>query len=71
MIPGNCLFCAYVLWIWTGGTIVKTYRPGTRIPHWVVLGRDGHLRHFKVVRDLLPEPFHYIVFLGRFERISR
>jgi len=70
MIPGNCLICAVLIWIWTGGTIIRTYRPGTRIPHWVVLGRDGHVRHFTVVKDLLPYPLHSIIFLGRFERIG-
>lgn len=70
MIPGNCFICAVLIWIWTGGTMIKTLRPGTRIPHWVVLGRDGHVRHFTVTRDLLPDPFHWIIFLGRFERVS-
>ena len=70
MIPGNCFVCAVVLWVFYGGELIKSYRPGTRIPHWIVLCRDGHLRHFTVVRDLLPDPFYWILFLGRFERIN-
>jgi hypothetical protein len=70
MIPGNCLVCAFFIWIWTGGSIIKTYRPGTRIPHWVVLGRDNKVRHFTVVRDILPQGIHCFFFLGKFEVIS-
>jgi len=68
MIPGNCLVCALAIWLVHGGEIIRSYRPGTRIPHWLVKCRDGLIRHFTVEKNILPKPFCYLVFLGRFER---
>ena len=70
MIPGNCLIGAVLIWLIYGGTIVRSYRLGTRIPHWVVVCRDGRLRHFTATRDFLPPPLSYVLFLGRFETHS-
>ena len=68
MIPGNCLICAFFLWLFKGGSIIMAYRPGTSVPHWMVKCRDGSLRHFKVVKDILPWPLCYVLFLGTFEK---
>lgn len=71
MIPGNCLVCAFVIWLVYGGKIITSTRPGTRVPHWLVKCRDGTVRHFRVRRDIFPPPFCYLLFLGRFEKIGR
>ncbi len=70
MIPGNCFMYAVLLWLWHGGSMVRTYRLGTNIPHWVVMCQDGKVRHFTVVKDFLPHPFCLALFLGRFEVVS-
>lgn len=70
MAFGNCLFCAVVLWLRYGGKIIMSYRPGTRVPHWMVVDRTGLLRHFRVVRNIMPWPLCYVVFLGRFEALG-
>jgi hypothetical protein len=70
MFFGNCLFCAVVLWLRYGGKIIMSYRPGTRVPHWMVVDRSGSLRHFRVVRNIMPWPMCYVIFLGRFESLG-
>lgn len=70
MIFGNCLFCAFVLWIRYGGKIIMSYRPNTYVPHWMVVDRNGLLRHFKVVRNVMPWPLCYVIFMGKFEALG-
>lgn len=71
MVFGNCLFCAFFIWLRYGGRIITSFRPGTRVPHWMVVDRQGNLRHFQVVQNILPWPLCYVVFVGRFEIVRK
>ncbi len=70
MFPCNCFICAIILWLIYGGKFIASNRPGTRIPHWLVVCRDGSIRHFKISRDIFPPPFCYLISLGSIEKIS-
>ncbi len=41
------------------------------IPHFYVIDRSGKKWHFKLVEDLLPFPFYFLWFVGRYERIGK
>lgn len=66
---GNCLvgalYLTYKLW---PAKITMLWR-GRTIPHFYVIDANGAKWHFKVVEDVFPDPFCYLVFLGRFERL--
>lgn len=61
----NCLFGAILLWMCKGGKIIMSRRPGTRVPHWMVVKEDG-LYHFRLRKDILPFPLCYLLFKGEF-----
>jgi len=69
---GNCLFGAFVL-LWTerknNPRFIVRCRPETRIPHFMVITKDC-LYHYKMVKDILPWPLCYIVFLGEFQKLE-
>lgn len=67
---GNCFVCACVIWCIYGGKWVTTTRTGTRVPHWLVKCKDGKVRHFVVVRDILPKPLGYFLFVGKVEALG-
>lgn len=65
---GNCLFGAF--WLMT---ILKTLNlrvlwRGRIIPHFYVVASDNSVWHFKFVEDILPNPFCYLWFRGRFTK---
>ena len=64
---GNCLVGACVIWCLHGGRWVSTTRIGTRVPHWLIVCKDGKVRHFTVVKDILPKPLNYLLFIGKVE----
>lgn len=49
------------------GRLRVLWRPGRWVPHLYVLARDGTPWHFRVLRDILPQPWHWVWFWGRFE----
>lgn len=66
-LPGNCLVCAFLLWLRFGGRIVMQKR-WRKIPHFYVVTRNRQLWQFKRVQNILPPPLCHCLFIGRFER---
>jgi hypothetical protein len=68
---GNCLVGAlYLLWKKrrTEPKFIYRYRPNTKVPHFMVRTKN-RLYHFRVERNFLPWPLHYIIFQGTFESL--
>ena len=66
---GNCLLGAVRIWLIYGGSfrIIKGM-------HFIVDCRDGRTRHFRVVKDILPWPLHWMWFWGVYsitQRVTR
>lgn len=68
---GNCLLGALVL-LWTqrksDPKFLLKVRPSTKIPHFMVRTQEG-LHHYRLVNDILPWPFCYIIFEGKFQTV--
>ena len=71
MIFGNCLFfavwvkaryCAKLMWI---------RRPNEICPHWYCKMPNGNIIHFKLVSDVLPFPFNYLLFKGKVAKLGK
>lgn len=69
---GNCLFGSFVL-LWTerknNPRLIVRYRPQTRVPHFMVITRDN-LYHYKIIKNVLPWPLCYIIFMGEFQKLE-
>lgn len=69
---GNCVIGAFaLLWRerWNKPRFLLKSRPGTIIPHLMLKSETG-LHHYRVEKDLLPWPFCYLVFKGRFQTVQ-
>ena len=69
---GNCLVCGLVLFfseMKNSPQFLFRYRPQSKVPHFMVRSNSG-LHHFKLVRDILPKPFNYLVFKGEFQTLD-
>ena len=69
---GNCLICGLVLLvveIKNNPKFLFRYRPQSKVPHFMVRSNSG-LHHFKLVMDILPKPFNYLVFRGEFQTLD-
>ena len=69
-MPGNSMLFACFLWLVHGGSLVRSFRIGTDIPHWIVVSWDGTIRHFEPTRDLLDPPLSHLLYMGKFEKIE-
>jgi hypothetical protein len=69
-IPGNCLIGALVLMVRLRSLRVRAMRSQCGLPHFYVLDRRGRGYHFRLVRDFLPPPFCFLLFLGRFAELK-
>jgi hypothetical protein len=68
---GNCLLGALFLMFSQRENkpkFILKYRTGTKIPHFMVKTKD-QLHHYKVVKDILPWPFCYLIFKGTFQSV--
>lgn len=69
---GNCLFGALIL-LWTerknNPQFILRVRPQTNTPHFMVR-TDDCLIHFRLVKDILPWPFCYLIFEGEFQKLQ-
>ena len=69
---GNCLLCILLLWISFGfrGRLKSLRREDAIIPHFM-LYKDGWYYHYKCEIDILPWPFYYLIFKGKFVKQER
>jgi hypothetical protein len=65
---GNCLFGALYL-VFKLRSLRVEVDLGDRPPHFYVVAKDGSYWHFRLKRRVLPPPFTYLWFRGRFEQI--
>lgn len=69
---GNCAIGALAL-LWrercNKPRFLLKSRPGTFVPHFMVKSETG-LHHYRVDKDLLPWPFCYLIFRGRFQTVQ-
>jgi hypothetical protein len=70
---GNCLVGAVILAArhgFRGKFVLKSYRKGW-IPHILFRANDGSWYHYRLVRDVVPFPFHFLLFQGEFHTLKR
>jgi hypothetical protein len=69
---GNCFIGSLVL-LWkhraNDPILILRARPRTWVPHFMVKTSDG-LHHYRVVKNFLPWPMSYLIFLGRFQTVK-
>lgn len=66
---GNCLFGALTLMARFRTFRVRADWKNRVVPHLYVLDERGRKWHFRVVRDVMPDPLCYFVFVGKFARM--
>ena len=66
-VGGNCLLGALVLMVSLRTPRLRAVWRGRVVPHFYVVERDGTRWHFRVVRDVLPWPFFWVWFRGRYD----
>lgn len=69
-LPGNCLIGALLIKLFKGGRVRRIRVRGQGVRHWICQTNSGNY-HFKRVKDVLPHPLCYLIFIGRFERMKR
>jgi hypothetical protein len=68
---GNCYCWSLILKMIYGGKIFSINQElgpkGMDVKHYMLRGRDGKVRHFKRVCNILPPPFSAFLFVGKLE----
>lgn len=68
---GNCYCWSHILRLIYGGTIFTVSQElgpkGANVRHYMLRDRNGKVRHFKRVMNILPPPFSNLVFIGKIE----
>jgi len=72
---GNCYCWALILKLFYGGEIFtlgsEIGAKGHDVEHYMLRDRNGVIRHFKRVLDILPHPLHFYFFVGKIERSGK
>jgi len=68
---GNCFCWAWILKFIYGGELFtlgsEIGAKGQEVEHYMLKDKNGTIRHFKRVLNILPYPLHLYFFVGRIE----
>jgi len=72
---GNCFCWALILKLIYGGQIFtlgsEIGAKGQEVEHYMLRDRNGTIRHFRRVLNILPRPLHLYFFVGKIERSGK
>lgn len=67
---GNCLAFAFMMKYRKGAKIMRVRKVG-HCPHYFCKLGKGNIVHFKLVRDILPFPLCYFLFVGKPTKLGK
>lgn len=70
-LPLNCLLGGLALMACLPSARLSWLRRKGRAPHFYVTDQAGTRWHFRRRCDLLPDPLRWVLFIGRFEAVSK
>ncbi len=67
----NCLLGAIILCFIFKTTNLKIHIRKNRFPHFYVIDPKTNIKwHFTIIKDLLPSPLYFVLFIGQFKTIK-